>query len=257
MLERTDFVPLYVTIREELRADIAAGRLRPGDRLPSEPELARRYRTTRNTVRHALARLVFEGVVERRMGLGSFVADGRHESTIDTGLRQSFEEQMAARGQLVGHRLLDCGPTPCPAHAADPLRLAEGAPVFRFRRLRLLGGETIGVEIRYLLPELARRVPARDLRETAAVAMVEAAIGAPLSDLEVTVIATTADAGLGRLLGCRRGAAVLTRRHIFRGLGGVPLLFGESSYRGDRYRFTYHLGPDGRTALFTGAGRAG
>ena len=242
-----DRTPIYVTIREQLRADIAAGRLALGDRLPSEPVLAERYRTTRNTVRNAISRLVFEGLVERRIGLGSFVAEARrHESTIDTALRQSFEEQMAARDIPVRHRLLDFAPVPCPAHVAAALLVPEGSHVHLLRRLRLVEGAVVGVELRYLLPEIARRIPRGDLESASAIAMVEAAIGAPLGDLEVTVFAEVADAERARLLGCRRGAALLTRRHLFRGPDGKPLLFGDSCYRGDQYRFTYHLGRDGR-----------
>jgi GntR family transcriptional regulator len=251
-----DRTPIYLTIREQLRADIAAGRLRVGDRLPSEPELAVRYRTTRNTVRNAIARLVFEGVVERRIGRGSFVAQGgRHESIIDTTLRQSFEDQMAARGIAVTHRLLDFAPVACPPRPAAALLVPTGSTVHLLRRLRLVADEIVGIELRHILPEVAQRIPPADLLASSAIAMVEAAIGAPLSDLEVTVYAEPADAELGRLLGCRRGAALLTRRHLFRGPGGKPLLFGESCYRGDRYRFTYHLGRDGTVARFSAEGR--
>ena len=72
--------------------------------------------------------------------------------------------------------------------------------------------------------------------------MLEAALGDALSDLEITVSATTADQEMAALLECRRGSAVLVREHLFRDRDGRPVLAGKSVFRGDRYRFTYHLG---------------
>jgi DNA-binding FadR family transcriptional regulator len=77
--DRTDWVPLeqpqrYERIAARLTGDISAGRLAPGDRLPSERELARRLGVGRASVREALAALALDGVLETRPGSGSFVA---------------------------------------------------------------------------------------------------------------------------------------------------------------------------------------
>jgi DNA-binding FadR family transcriptional regulator len=81
-VDRTDHtVPLriaqrYEQVAERLLADIAAGRLTPGERLPSERDLARRLQVGRASVREALAVLQNEGLLETRPGSGSFVAAG-------------------------------------------------------------------------------------------------------------------------------------------------------------------------------------
>jgi DNA-binding FadR family transcriptional regulator len=64
----------YERIAERLAADIRAGRLAPGERLPSERELARRLEVGRASVREAIAALQVQGVIETRPGSGSFVA---------------------------------------------------------------------------------------------------------------------------------------------------------------------------------------
>jgi DNA-binding FadR family transcriptional regulator len=64
----------YERIAERLAADIRAGRLAPGERLPSERELARRLEVGRASVREAIGALVLRGAVETRPGSGSFVA---------------------------------------------------------------------------------------------------------------------------------------------------------------------------------------
>ena len=73
--ERTTFRPLqrYEQIAERLADDIRSGVLAPGERLPSERDLARTLEVSRASVREALASLALQGVVETRHGAGTFV----------------------------------------------------------------------------------------------------------------------------------------------------------------------------------------
>ena len=74
-LDRTSFVPLYYQLQEALKEQIESGTWRPGDTLPSEPELARRYRVSRVVVRQALAILEDDRQIVRVRGRGTFVAE--------------------------------------------------------------------------------------------------------------------------------------------------------------------------------------
>lgn len=67
--------PLYWQIAQELRQAIESGRLQPGERLPTEPDLRETYGASRNTVRDAVKWLASRGLVESRPGLGTFVAE--------------------------------------------------------------------------------------------------------------------------------------------------------------------------------------
>src|SRR5260370_3504080 len=100
--------PLYLRIQGSLRTKIGSGELAEGARLPSESELAERFETTRGTVRQALAQLTFEGLIERRKGLGTFVASRPVESRIEAQRPRSFEEPMNEDGAQVGGRLISC-----------------------------------------------------------------------------------------------------------------------------------------------------
>ncbi|HEY9595005.1 MAG TPA: GntR family transcriptional regulator, partial [Spirochaetia bacterium] len=70
---RDDAQPLYLRIYEYLRGEISSSRLRPGDRLPSEKELAVKFAVSRITSKHALELLAGDGSIERVPGKGSFV----------------------------------------------------------------------------------------------------------------------------------------------------------------------------------------
>ena len=67
--------PKYQEIADRLRAQISSGVLEPGQRLPSEPDLAAEYDASRNTVRLAIALLINQGLVVSRQGLGTFVLE--------------------------------------------------------------------------------------------------------------------------------------------------------------------------------------
>ncbi len=71
---RTEGVPVYVQIRESLRAEITGGLLKRGEQLPSENELASKYNVSRMTIRESIEDLVDEGLLYRRHGVGTFVA---------------------------------------------------------------------------------------------------------------------------------------------------------------------------------------
>jgi DNA-binding FadR family transcriptional regulator len=71
----------YEQVADRIAADIRAGRLAPGERLPSERDLARRLEVGRASVREAIAALQVAGMIETRAGSGSFVAAGAAERT--------------------------------------------------------------------------------------------------------------------------------------------------------------------------------
>jgi GntR family transcriptional regulator len=74
-------VPKYQQIADRLRAQIGSGALPPGERLPSEPDMAAEYEASRNTVRLAIALLTNQGLVVSRQGLGTFVHEPAHPFT--------------------------------------------------------------------------------------------------------------------------------------------------------------------------------
>lgn len=68
-------VPLWRSIRDDLRARIAAGLLNPGDKIPTTRELMAAHSTTSATVRRAVDSMIESGELIGRQGLGVFVAD--------------------------------------------------------------------------------------------------------------------------------------------------------------------------------------
>lgn len=235
-------VPLYSRIQETLRVQIASGRFAPGERLPSEAELARSFATTRMTVRQALARLTFEGLIIRRMGSGTFVANHRVEGRIEAQRPQSFEEQMTGSGARVTFRLLGFDGERASSLLAESLSVPEGDLIYRLRRLRLVDENIISFEERWILARIGSAVPAPALACQSVITFVEAALGTPLGGIKVAVAAVPVPSEVARLLEVQRSSPVLVLAHTFFDQDGRPIVVGDSVYRGDKYRFTYKFG---------------
>ena len=68
------FAPLYLQIKALLEKSLEAREWRPGEAIPSEIDLARRYRVSQGTVRKAIDALAADNLVVRRQGKGTFVS---------------------------------------------------------------------------------------------------------------------------------------------------------------------------------------
>src|SRR5438477_11045391 len=95
-------IPPYQRIQSSIRKRIDAGQLRPADPVSSERGLAKLHEVSLMTARHALASLEREGIVERRRGIGTFVAAPK----IHFNKLMSYTEQMSGRSLVAGSRVL-------------------------------------------------------------------------------------------------------------------------------------------------------
>lgn len=125
-------------IAEELRADIAEGRLEVGARLPSENVLAQRFGVNRQTSRQAVAALAAEGIVEARRGSGTFVTSGPvHVHRI--GLRTRLTSSLGPAGGPPAGRVLEHAVEVPPAEVVAKLK-PVGEQAIRVETLRIVDG---------------------------------------------------------------------------------------------------------------------
>lgn len=149
------FAPLYRQIRALLLRGLQSGEWKPGEAIPSETELAARYRVSQGTVRKAIDELAAENLLVRRQGRGTFVASHREVRTQFRFLRlrpdeagprdaASADEGAAAPGtgaaesgpgMVMTSRVLECRRLRAPGEVARALRLRAGEAVVLIRRL--------------------------------------------------------------------------------------------------------------------------
>jgi GntR family transcriptional regulator len=145
-LERRPGTTVHAQIEEWLAATIAAGDLAPGDRLPTEHDLAAWLGVSRMTLRHALGELAQRGLVIRAVGRhgGTFVAEPKLDQDVTT--LAGFSEQLRRHGMVAGARVLAASQVTAGRAVAAALELEAGDPVFEVRRIRLADGRPMVLE---------------------------------------------------------------------------------------------------------------
>ena len=128
-------------------ADRLAGRIQdaqPGVRLPSEHELVRHFAVSRATATQALRELEQRGLVYRRQGRGTFVAEpDRAVRSNRASSLPSFSEDLRAAGHVTSERVLSIGRAPCPPEIASSLGLGPRDEAWRIERSIVSDGEPV------------------------------------------------------------------------------------------------------------------
>jgi GntR family transcriptional regulator len=227
---------------ERLRMLIAQGVLRPGEKLPAEPELAGRLGVSRPTLRSAVAELVADLVLERRRGVGTFVRSAA--PLLQTGL-----EKLVGTGDTIRNLGMKPGASELeikhvrrvPEHVATRLRLDSTHGCVRIQRLRTADGQPVMFCDEWV-PErvLSRPTVIDDLGEHDSLYERLAEAGLPIRLATTTIVAHSPDARLRRRLGIveRKPILVLRQLHFATGNSEHPVLYSENYYNSEKIEMT-------------------
>ena len=124
VLNKTSHIPIYIQIEEMIKQQIADGKYRQGEMIPSEREFAEMYQVSRMTVRQAITNLVGIGQLYREKGKGTFVATEKLEQSLNS--LTSFTEDMLARGLVPSSEVLSFDVLIPPKEIMKERQLTEG-----------------------------------------------------------------------------------------------------------------------------------
>ncbi len=143
------FRPLYEQIKILLTQSLIAGEWRPGEAIPSEIELAGRFRVSQGTVRKAIDELAADNILVRRQGKGTFVA-----THAEPQVRHRFLRVIADGGERepVESRLIECRRGKAPVLVGKALGLKAGSATVCVKRLLIFSGQRIIFDV-IVLPE--------------------------------------------------------------------------------------------------------
>lgn len=227
---------LWQSISQTLVAEIAAGHFGPGDRLPTEADLARRFGVNRHTIRHALGQMADEGLVHSRRGSGVFVA--ARPTVYPLGPRVRFHRNIAAAGRIPGREILSITTRAADASEAEALCLPQSAPVHDCHGLSLADGQPVAL-FRSLFP--AGRFPHLPdyLRAEASVTRALARHGiADYLRQSTRIMAQLASATQAASLRIAEGDPLLYSVALNTDPAGVPVELGNTWFAGDRVALT-------------------
>ncbi len=240
-LDRRSPVPLHAQVERLLRDLVRRPEYKGGKALPDEVSLARRLGVSRNTVRAGIARLVFEGLVERRAGVGTRAAS-RGVVPSGVGAWHSFTREMEGKGIRVETFARDLAREPADRETARALGLRPGSRVLRLDRLRGWKGEPVVHFRSWLHPRLG--LTGDEDFERPLYELVESSSGVVAEDAREELGAVAADARMARLLRVRPGTSLLRRVRVVTDPGGKPIEYAVVHYRSDRFTLTLDIRRD-------------
>ena len=154
-------LPLYHQLEEDLRARILRREFEAGAALPTEEQLCAQYGVSRITVRRALDALDVQGLIVRRRGVGSFVAEAK-PGVRSVRLVGSLDEFLASSGTLQ-NQLISLKEGIAPPEVAESLGLETGAPVVRLDAIARFEDKPIGFLSIYFPMEIGSQLERADL----------------------------------------------------------------------------------------------
>lgn len=224
-------LPAYQRIQSVIRKRIDSGQLQPGDSVPSERDLAKTHQVSLMTARHALAFLEREGIVERRRGIGTFVAQPK----IHFNKLMSYTEQMAARTLSAAAKVLFAKIVDNENEAAARLSLPPNSRIIKLERLRHASGEAFALETCYLnAAEFPGLLDAPIARESL-FGILERDYKVELGYADEEVDATAADPRIAELLAIPRREPLLRIRQVIYSTKGKAIMYVLGFYRSDRH----------------------
>jgi DNA-binding GntR family transcriptional regulator len=234
--------PAYQSLRQQLRAELAAGAYRDGARLPTESELVARHGVSRQTVRRAFQDLVAEGAVYRVPGRGTYAREDGHRYLRQLG---SIEDLMSLSDDttmevLAGlRRRVD-------VDAASRLRLDDDV-VYTVVFRRLHEGVPF-VMTRVHLPEPVARpvLAAPELADNAMststiIGLTEPHLSTPIAEAAQSITVSQADDEVAAAVGCEPGHPMLRVDRLYSDADGVPVELAVSHFLPEQYTYRVTL----------------
>jgi GntR family transcriptional regulator len=216
-LDHRDALPLHAQLERALRLWLAAPGRAPGTALPDEIGLAKRLQVSRHTVRAALAPLVADGLIARRRGQGTVVAEPpAPASRLGDGFLRALEGAGPDKGSERTTWTAAWVDPPDPATAAL-LTAPDGVRVIQLDRLRADARGPVLAQRSWLNPHL-RLSGAEDFSRP--LYAILALVDATPATCDDTLEAITADVALARTFAIRRGLPLFERRRIVRDRAG-------------------------------------
>lgn len=224
-------VPKHYRIREILRRRIRD--MEVGEMLPTEAELCEAYGVSRTTVRKALERLAYEGLVHRVQGKGTFVAPpklkGRYVQT-----SAGFYDEASSRGLHLRTEILEQVRVEAHDRIAAELGLRAGDPVMKLVRLRFVDEAPMLLSYSYVSEDLCPGITEQDFVKGSLYAVMRRVYGVEIHRGIRVIESAVCDGEEAKLLGIRPNAPLLVVAGTMYDSSGAPVEYGIAKHRGDR-----------------------
>jgi DNA-binding GntR family transcriptional regulator len=229
-IDRSSPIPLYFQVTAQLEAAIDAGDLAPGDRLPNEIDLAESLGLSRPTMRRALEELVGKGLLVRKRGYGTEVANTQVHRRVEL---TSLYDDLDAAGQNPTTEVIKLDASRQNSAAAAAIGADSATPLVYVERLRYADGRPLAVMHNWLPPLYAD--VSKDQLATDGLYRILRSRGVQPHVAKQRITARAASQREARLLRIRRGQPLIAMQRTAYGADGQAIEFGDHVYRADGY----------------------
>ena len=238
----------YERIADTLRTRILDGTYRVGERIPSMNELEQIFAVSNMTVRKALDRLRYEGLVAGRRGDGTRVVRSPEPALVDIKVSGTFTEwfdSASANAFPIEQLVLGIDIMRCPINVAGILDVDPDEQIWRMRRIRSLRGQSISYHVNHARADLQGLIVEKDLEGLGTfVGLLRECYAESIAVMDQRVEARTANMDVAELLEIEFAAPVFFIENIYRTHSGEAAAVSHLYLRADRYCYSARIDVD-------------
>jgi GntR family transcriptional regulator len=235
-------LPIYYQIKQSVKNSIISGVYGPGDKIPSENELADQFKVSRLTARQALQQLMQEGFLVCKRGVGTFV-------TGNTALIDSFNLEFSGFMDDLFYQVsksttksVEIARIVAPGPIKEKLGLSDAdSEIVQVKRVRFKEEKSFAYTVNYIPLETGLKLTKEALFKKPLLQIMEQDLGITFSEAFQTIEATFADQELAEKLEVPGGSPILFVERIMYAQKQKPIEVVQSSYRGDVYKYIVRL----------------
>ncbi|HCE07449.1 MAG TPA: GntR family transcriptional regulator [Oxalobacteraceae bacterium] len=234
------FSPLYQQIKALITQSLQSGEWKPGELIPSEVELATRFKVSQGTVRKAIDELSAENLVVRRQGKGTFVAT-HHEARAQFRFLRLMPD--GGEAHYPANRIIEVKRLRAPAEVARLLDIKAGDSVIFIKRVQSFDGTPTILEELWLPGAIFKGLTAERLIEYKGpmYGLFESEFSTHMIHAAEQIRAVSADDESAELLSVARGAPLLSVERVSYTYGNKPVEVRRGLYRTDRHHYQNEL----------------
>ncbi|MBP2058421.1 GntR family transcriptional regulator [Lactobacillus colini] len=228
--------PMYIKIHNQIKRDIENKKYVVGQRIPAERQLAVKFNVSRMTLRQAIKTLEDEGILERRLGSGTYVASQKVQEKMSGVM--SFTDITRSNGQVPSSNLISYRITKPSLSEKEKLNIQADDDVLRMERVRSADGIPICYEVAAIPYNLVKDFSKEEI-STSLYDTLKKKGGYEIGNVTENIGASIANENDARLLSVRKGEALVTRRQVTELSDGRPFEYVRAFYVAERFEFTF------------------
>ncbi|MCX7711302.1 MAG: GntR family transcriptional regulator [Clostridia bacterium] len=231
--------PLYIQLLSLIKQLIYTGALKPGDLVPPETQICKVFKLSRTTVRQALDQLVEEGLIIRRRGKGSFIANPKLNRSLNH--MYSFTEDMQSLGLVPHSSIHESAVIDAPADVLKALNLPAGSKVFKLSRVRYANQEPLLFESTFIPAVLCPGIENEDFSTSSLYYVLRTKFNLNMDSASETYEVSRLSREMVKLLQCGTTVPAFHLKRIACLTNGIPFEYTNSFVRGDKCIFKVEL----------------